>query len=50
MSLVLCIAWLVLAVLNLIVGIAQKDFQTVHIALLQGLLALDRYDDYKRGA
>lgn len=50
MSLELCVAWLILSVLNLITGIVQNDFQRVFIALLEGLLAWDRYDDYKRGA
>lgn len=50
MNKILFWGWSALAFLNLGLWFLDgcADFDTLHIAMLQGLLAWDRYDDYKR--
>ena len=47
---VLAILWLILAVMNLTVFFADGYcFDNLHIAMLQGLLAMHNWEFYKRG-
>lgn len=50
MNIILAWGWAILAAINLVTYIIDgfADFDSLHIAMLQGLLAWDRYDDYKR--
>jgi hypothetical protein len=52
MNKILAWTWVVLAVVNLVTYIIDgfADFDNVHIAMLQGLLAMYNFEKAKRGA